>query len=788
MSNDKGPMILEGLQIGAVVFGKTRRVGPPVLMNGITATNSKIQKTMDVVTSNSQYIHTANLNEANLSVTGSYGVSGVSQVKAGLSATVSREASNAKNALSISMQRFVTAGIEYIDFDALSPEAFIASLVGAPDDAAPEDDSGQGHYNRMMAVLSAYQALIQSGNTNDPENLQFDENFRTWLNAKEEFFKSAGELLTVGIVWGGWGGVRLSFDSVTSETLWKGGVTGEFSYAGTGASVGVSGSFGHTELNEDQMRSGRVERISHGKCVEPLVDKWEEKLQAILLKNVDTIGKTSIGQLGSAPIPSIPEAPDTVKRKSKKGVSDAIAEVKDLDGLNALAKAQAFDAYVKQAKADGVAPMSLDAFLRQAAEPNDLTGLDEQVEPVDPDTNAEAANTDNEAPRMRVAAPRAKQAVSAAADPFADFVAVGAWFVPWGQIFPWLAEPQFNAIPSGTFSPALVRLRTLASDLETLARTYHHADALGLKEGSLKLYPKAIANAFDTLNGRVKALLNDHLGTSGGKYPDAELDKKLNAILAGLARDYRKIYRTWIETPFLRKCELGAGISISWEGHEKRYHVSPTSFKWVPPGYYFVEAEHSGFDRQVMNLDAFAENVKGIPLVLPSGEIVIMVAWEADQGRFASGLLAASAKSENGCHVSTIIEGSEQDSHGHTRDGHVILFTPKGIVLSAQINAPIASRKTDKGTATIVLDAIPFTAARNITWRGASSAVGVSDMMGNVNAMQERLGGLTQWSLGNEYWQTRDNSPTAPLLNLQALKPFYVGLTEEPYLFNHSNG
>ncbi|WJG07622.1 hypothetical protein [Aliiglaciecola sp. LCG003] len=186
MSGTKKPNILEGLEIGSIVFGQSRKIGATVIHPGITAINNKIQKTKDVVTSNSHYVHNANLNEANLSISGSYGVSAVSQVEAGLSATASREASDASNALSIEMQRFVTSGIEYIDFDSLKPEEFIAALKGAPDPnaSASEDDSGSGTYARMMRVVIAYNELLFHSNADDPAALLGTSQLAEWLKAK----------------------------------------------------------------------------------------------------------------------------------------------------------------------------------------------------------------------------------------------------------------------------------------------------------------------------------------------------------------------------------------------------------------------------------------------------------------------------------------------------------------------------------------------------------------------------------------------------------------------------
>ncbi|WJG07621.1 hypothetical protein [Aliiglaciecola sp. LCG003] len=564
--------------------------------------------------------------------------------------------------------------------------------------------------------------------------------------------------------------MQLTFEAVTTESLWKAGATGKFSYAGVGASVGVSGSYGHTELSEEQIHSGRVDRISNGKCVEQLVDKWEAKLTDILTNKVDTIGKTSVGDLGSAPIPSLPDAPERIKPKAQKGVVDKIDAVKDMEGLKAFAKAQAYDAYVKSCKQNGATPSSLDQFLEEASQPNDLTGLDQEVDPLDYDTVVNQTNVTGLTARAEEVA-QAKELNQSSA----DFVAVGAWLVPWGQIFPWLADIQINTIPKGEFSSSLYTLRMLASDIATLADTYRHLEVKGVKIKALDLDPGPIANAFQSLHARAQALLNEQLSEPGGKYSPDTLKTLMKDIIGKLATKYRKIYSTWANTPHLRKCELGAGVTITHKGID----LLPSTLDSGDLNNWYVNADDSSFDPMVLNYEAFASSIKATPVIIPSGQIVMFVAWQSDTSIPAAGILCADTslqKSNVGCYVSNkYVAGTQKDNSGATQRGHAMTFKPNGIVLTGNTSKAL-----------FVLHPIPFSAARNVEWLGAGSSVGISDMKANIQAMRYRLAGLKRWSFGNEYWAERD--PDEPLLSLQKLEPFYIGLVEEPSLFKSSKG
>jgi hypothetical protein len=326
----------------------------------------------------------------------------------------------------------------------------------------------------------------------------------------------------------------------------------------------------------------------------------------------------------------------------------------------------------------------------------------------------------------------------------------------------------------------------LSSDLATLAGTYRYLEVTDVKIKELDLDPGPIANAFQSLHARTQLLLNEQLSEPGGKFEPSELEIKMADIIKKLANKYRKIYSTWAKTPQLRKCELGAGVTIIWSHDGKENRVSPSALRESNPDNWWVDAEDSSFDRMVLNYEAFASNIKATPVILPSGEIVVFVAWTDDHGKAAAGILGAAHGSNSGCFVSRHwVYGTKKDDSGATMEGHAITFNSKGIVLVGRTSAPFTEVAMKTPEAFFILDPIPFSAARNVDWYGGGSSIGISDMTGNIQAMRDRLAGLTQWSFGSEYWADRD--PHEPLLSLQKLAPFYIGLVDEPSLFKNSN-
>lgn len=814
---------LDALEIGSTAMADTGTFGSRVIMPGLTHWKP-LNDRYDVITANSSYLHQSNTNEASLGVSGSYGANGVAKVSVGLSAYVGRSKSDKSRSLSIDMTSLMVGGIELVDFDNLSLTGLIGGLA-------------QNTQNELVNVLDAYREAVAVGAAHIDENgdpqpgLLETKEFRSWVEAQERFFLHYGDAIVIGIVWGGHGGVKLTFTESADEVAWKAGGKGKFNYSTVGASVQLSAAYGHTEMSNEQQKTGRIERFSSGKCIDGVIDAWEAQLNKTLQDESKDIGQTTLQSLeGKVPDVADPPKLKEPKNPNSNDVASKIGEIKDLQGLAAFAKASAYDAYRKEA---GKNAKSLAEFLADAAKDNDTSGLPSgAVSPLGSDGSGE----NSRAAVLRANPPAAGPQVSGVRAvvtkdgdktgehlDLSAYNALGAWIVEWGQIFPWLVSAQDNSV-SRTGDPetsaaihGMLKLRTLRSDLMALSRIYDRLESENVRVKGHDLNFREMSNTFLSAGTRVLKFMQDHLSKLGGKYPAPEVDEKIDELIKGLG-PYRKIYEVWCQTPVLREAELGFGLwilkmSSGWRPQGvkglKDQGDLPDHGRWSK-----IRYENCGFDPNVdePNFASFATEIKGWPAIMPNGEIVMFVSdpsathkekhhgsdseWTTWSER---GFLSASKHQVGGFFVTE--DGAvgtkemEIDGRPFSEYWNAVVFRPNTDFPSTEKPVPglhantveVHDGKYDY-RCRIFAFPIPFDAADGIEWEGTSPTPGLDDVKAQLSLLQQTLGGLKRWSFGSDDWSAADWRPEAPGKSLQSLKPMYVGLVPEPpsIFFNHS--
>jgi len=235
------------------------------------------------MTGQSSYVYSESMNQGTLGISGSYGVSGVSKVKASMSGYVGNAAAKSGKSITVHYNVEVTAGVEYIDFDDLRVSDLVAALKGGPEQSA-------------MASLDAYlavQAELKTLGTDlykvigkpDPAYKKINELFNTFVKSVNSFNSAYGDGLVVGVLWGGFGTVNMDMRSTTRSETWKYGGAANFSYSGIGASVSVAATYDGGQSGNKGDVSVNCNGYSSGACVEGLIDKWLDvvsgKLQEI---------------------------------------------------------------------------------------------------------------------------------------------------------------------------------------------------------------------------------------------------------------------------------------------------------------------------------------------------------------------------------------------------------------------------------------------------------------------------------------------------------------------------
>ena len=166
---------------------------------------------------------------------------------------------------------------------------------------------------------------------------------KEWVLAVENFFHYCGTGLVVGVLWGGWGAARLEFRTKGEENRWKYGGSGNFTYAGVGATVSISAAYGGSNARTDQNASAKIDAFYNGACMKEKIEAWARELNATAAKGLSELGEKSVTRDAALGAPlEPPTIPDFAKPERESKVTDLFKEIKSLDGLKAYAQAAAW--------------------------------------------------------------------------------------------------------------------------------------------------------------------------------------------------------------------------------------------------------------------------------------------------------------------------------------------------------------------------------------------------------------------------------------------------------------
>jgi hypothetical protein len=810
---------LYAIRVGSIV-GDSGTYGDTVLKPGLTTFNPQ-KSGVSFMTGNSSYVYSEHMNQASLSASGSFGLSGLSKVSVAIAGYVGHTAAASGNTLSINLNLIKWAGVEHVHFNAINPAELLAALEPSAHAAAMEVLERFGEMQKVQH---------ETGKEAEKEKARL-----AWMDALERFRADFGTGLVVGVCWGGWGAVNLTFQATSEQTKWQVAVDAKFSYASAAVAVDVAATYGHAEDSIGKTATAAVSSMFNGACVEGEIKAWERDLQA-KANSLTTLGKEpvirSTAKSGSLPSPKFP---DFHKPKAEKKITDLVSGIRDVKGLETYAMASAFEK--QKDDKDGI--KDLGEFIKAAKKPNKVdkipkgavSPLSNEESPVivlgNPADAADAiddvgsgVDADAGAPALGLSAeetggdhhgtsapsgePDHGSAGSepAAAGDLSNYEPLGIWTLQWGQLFPWCVSARDNRVPADARFRDWIRLKTMHQDFLSLSRLYERLDASGatFTFGGEPLNWHQIANAFS----KGASDITDFIVASQGE-ADRKINDKILELNNGLGAVPRRIYKTWDSVACLRDCELGVGIVFtrwnpdqlsgggSWgsdePGPERRIVPGGPQPALTLGSITAVEgrgqlnAVHSAFEPQGGNFFTFSDAVKGWPFVLPDGRVAVFV---CDGRKETSGILAGRYSDRIGaCTTMRLAVDAVHDTHQHSKyfegkeqvefydqgDGRALNFENRTSMLRGYTFS-------DKHVVTTVdLYPIPFSAASGVDWKGSSLTTGMGALPGTLKLLRDQLSRLPAWSFDSDHWSKVDWKTFRYSMHLPAA---YIGLVDEP--------
>jgi hypothetical protein len=727
---------LYGITIGSTVSSLNGEFKAGVVTEPVSVMHSQIE-TYKSMSGESSYVYSDMMNQGSFGMSGSYGVAGVSKLKSSLSAYVGNSSASSSKSVNVNYNALSVAGVEYIDFGMLTASDFLASL-----DKATQQNA--------ILVLDAYNAVIQEAEKLDidlrnppsedsPAYQELKPYIGHWVSLSELFVQNFGDGLVVGVAWGAFGSVTMEITSESQANSWEYGGQADFSYAGVGSSVAVKATYdGSNSSNYADVKVACTSYVS-GSILVPQIDKW---LDQVINKTFAELADVKVMEL--APNMTItqgaPVIPEFEKPQPSSSITSKVGEIKDLNGLQALAKASAYD---RAKKTDP--NLSLDDFLKQSEEPAYTEKLEELRKAVS-ENEIDTLGIIDKASQvpglakssMNKPANTVQLSSSANAD-LSDYVPLGVWISNWADLLPWMAQGYYNSIEHLDGIEQL-RERVMLQDFQALARLYYTADSSGIT--SIKRVDRTLPN-IETLDignsfAHAAAILQENSGNV----------EEVKKIVRGLGNSAEAIYRFWNKHPFLRDAELAFGLIRNLEENGK---VISKSINSIEGGGSETSQPYSltpcPFNPEDGNYTAFTKYYKVLSLITPDEEV-----WAF---------------------------GPEQGGLSAIYD-HEAIFTKPGRAKYIKFTCDNDNKVLKHEDLNIVLYPIPFSAAENVNWKGMSASSNVASVSGlnqSLASLNKQLNELNAWTFSSDRWNTGWNGETYYIQ--KQVKKHYVGLIDE---------
>ena len=252
----------------------------------------------------SRFCHTEGMNQGSVGVSGTYGVGGVAQAKAAVSAYVGRSTAQTGRNLEVTYEVYQVAGVEQLDVRTLTAGQLIAGLTA-------------GARRRLLAALEAYRDVLSEMEKDRKHAERLANAVNDWTLAVDEFTDAHGDGFVTAVYWGALGSVTMTLDTLSESAFWQYGGQSQFSYATMANAIDVKATYDGSQKSQYQNVNMSVTSHVMGKAIAADVKKWADTFNAKTFKEVADQQPIKEGPRKDKPL-AAPSFPKTVDPKSSK--------------------------------------------------------------------------------------------------------------------------------------------------------------------------------------------------------------------------------------------------------------------------------------------------------------------------------------------------------------------------------------------------------------------------------------------------------------------------------------
>ncbi|MGH1517888.1 hypothetical protein [Chryseobacterium sp. JK1] len=712
------------VEVGSIIKSDTGRFMATIIKGDITrmVPDKEVKQTM---TGGSSFVYTDSLNQGSVGVSGSYGISGLSSINAGLSVYVGNSAAELTKKISVNYNVQMLSGVEYINFNDLKAEDLINSLQENPKQMALQ---ALDNYNALTKKLGNDNLLkIMQSPDEHPEIMRL---VNDWVKSVQLFFKEHGDGMVVGVVWGGMGTVSLEMISSSGESSWKYGSKGNFTYSGIGKAITVEAAYDGSNSRRESDVKVTTSSWSSGGCVQQQIAAWSQVVEDKAFSEI-----SSISLLEKAPqVSSVADAPKIPEFKTPEKdpkVTEKVDEIKSLDNLEEMAKASAFEEAKKTEK-----DLTLEEFLKRSedkADPKNVVDLKKDVaennlDVLQKDTALRKVNLTKQSRAIGLLDTEPIEKIETLKKDD-NYTVLGVWISNWPDLFPWMATGYLNAIDDLSSTQELLKKQSMIQDFLTLGKTYYMLEASGISYTDFKMSPfNQIAASFSQQAGYIR--------------DNFDAEDVIQTAYSKLSTDAQKIYKKWNDIKFLRSAELGLGVlykgqkSIGNDIVKTEYNAGYTNIWYKTEDCSFLPNNYS----------AFSTFLKVLPFITPSGDIYA----------FGPSQMILNQINSDGAKFS------------------------KNPLIAAKFEVDMDNRTLKKGD--MVLYPVKFDAAKDIssTWQGQSintNIAAIKNINEHLDNAIQKMKNLNVYSFSSSSW--KPNWKPENYYSINSIKKQYIGIVEE---------